>query len=170
MITDTNNSNMTEANAQDLLDNGPKNELYLAGGQSVVFSVTGYENVQVGLKSLSGTGSATINSTAVEPSNVEMFYQAAAGTITITNTGSSLLSVTLVKASTPTTNNASASSLQFSALTEEDLMPALLSLGFEAEEEAPEEVPVTPVKPARPTQDFGKLYSKIEKVLKRFFG
>ena len=119
------------------------------------------------------TLSCTVNDGSTwtkDVSNVEMFYKVNAGAITITNSGSGLLSVTLVKACDPTSDTLELTSLQFSALTEEDLMPALLSLGFEAEEEAPEEVPVTPVKPAKPSQDFNKLYNKIEKILKRFFG
>lgn len=175
---------VTQVVAQDLLDNGPKNELYLAPGQAVAFNVANYSNVQVGLKALNATGlTCQVNGTNTAVTNVDMFYETGSS-VTITNPAGSgaILSVTLVKAA----GNAalSASEIQFAALTEEDLTVALLSLGFEeepVEEETPDvEVPETPdededdapakpVKPSKPNHDYGKIFNKIQKVLKRFF-
>ena len=87
--------------AQDLLDNGPKNELYLAPSETLVFkvdSVSG-KNVQVGLKNLTGSGNCTVNGKMVN-SSTDMFYKVTPtsdGYVTIQNTGSGILAVTELK-------------------------------------------------------------------------
>lgn len=124
-------------NGQDLLDNGPKNELYLRPKQTVVFKIAeGYDNVQVGLKALNASVSYTMNGTSNSAfaTSTDMFYPVTLDNnrvVTITNNSGAILSITEVKA-IPSANAASEASV-FAALTENDLMPALLSMGFEAE-------------------------------------
>lgn len=128
----------SESNAQDLLDNGPKNELYLRNGESVVFKVNAANrgNVQIGLKALNAAVNYSINGEAYNlTSSTDMFYKldvnaGAEETVTITNNSGGILSITKIKF--PGTNGADDASF-FGALSEADLMPALLSLGFEEE-------------------------------------
>ena len=88
--------------AQDLLDNGPKNELYLAPGESLLFkvgNVTG-KNVQVGLKKLHGDSvTCTVNSKEHTVYSTDMFYKVEmdGDMVTITNKGTGILSVTELK-------------------------------------------------------------------------
>ena len=88
--------------AQDLLDNGPKNELYLAPGESLLFkvgNVTG-KNVQVGLKKLHGDSvTCTVNSKEHTVYSTDMFYKVEmeGDMVTITNNGTGILSVTELK-------------------------------------------------------------------------
>ena len=85
---------------KDLVDNGPKNEVYLAHGETLMFTID--QAAQVGVKCLNG-GSGTIESTGStdEPTEVtaqtDMFYAVEAGTVTITNSGSGTLAVTELK-------------------------------------------------------------------------
>lgn len=128
--------NTTTSEVQDLLDNGPKNELYLKSGQAVIFNVDS-QDVQVGLKALNGTVTYSLNNGEKQTltSSTDMFYEAGSGTITITNTSTdnAILSVTKVKAAG--TAESADNGIQLCSLTEADFMPALLSLGFESEEE-----------------------------------
>lgn len=87
--------------AIDILDNGPKNEIYLGQNETLVFKVAdSAENVQVGLKLLTDGAACTINGKAVT-SSTDMFYKVTPeddGTVTITNSGSSgILAVTELK-------------------------------------------------------------------------
>ena len=136
VITDA-NLNTTTAKVQDLLDKGPKNELYLRGNQAVTFSVN--RDVQIGLKALNGTVTYRMNNGEDQTlsSSTDMFYEAGSGTITITNksTGDAILSVTKVKAAGAAADESNG--IQMCSLTESDFMPALLSLGFESEAEEP---------------------------------
>lgn len=118
----------TEGNAQDLLDNGPKNELYLRAGECVVFSVTG--SVQVGMKALNADVNYTMNGTAADlTSSTDMYYKVDGSNVAITNNSGGILAITKVKVLGGTGT--------FAELTKADLMPALLSLGFESESEEP---------------------------------
>ncbi|MGN0477919.1 MAG: PT domain-containing protein [Hominenteromicrobium sp.] len=119
----------------DLLDNGPKNELYLQKDQAVIFNIKTNREVQIGLKALDASTTYTINNgdTKTLNASTDMFYTvvnaggATSGqTITITNTGEGILSITEIKICDDP--NAA-----FGSLTEEDLIPALLSLGFKCE-------------------------------------
>lgn len=128
---------MTTEDVQDLLDNGPKNELYLRAGQSLTFKVTGANkgNVQIGLKALNEAVNYTLNGEKETlSSSTDMFYKldVTAGqekTVTITNNSGGILSITKLKF--PGTD--AESTAYFAALSKADLMPALLSLGFEEE-------------------------------------
>ena len=87
--------------AQDLLDNGPKNELYLAPNETLVFKVDKADgkNVQVGLKNLTAGANCSVNGKTVK-SSTDMFYKVTPtsdGYVTIQNTGSGILAVTELK-------------------------------------------------------------------------
>lgn len=137
LVLADNNSYRT-ADVQDLLDNGPKNEIYLQPGQALVFKVTTPRVVQIGLKALDKATSYTINNGAEKTvtlnSSADMFYKVldkdsnrGEQTITITNTGSGILSITKLKICDDP--NAA-----LGTLTADDLIPALVSLGFKAPE------------------------------------
>lgn len=80
-----------------LVDDGPKNELYLSKNQAVTFKVSA--EAQIGLKALNGKTTYTINSGEEKniSSNVDMFYSLGPGEITIENTGDYTLAITKVK-------------------------------------------------------------------------
>lgn len=116
-------------NAQDLLDNGPKNEVYLRQGESIVFKVNAV-SAQIGLKALNGAVSYGITygddaSTTVNlSSSTDMFYplSSLSDTITITNTGENILAITKLKLFGISDEPA------FFSLEESDLIPAIMSL------------------------------------------
>ena len=135
------NDTISADDLTDLLDNGPKNEIYLWGQQSLVFKVNTNRVVQVGLKALN---SATTYQITVEDqklydtpvsltSSTDMFYTVLnkgtsdEQTITITNKGDGILSITKLKICDDP--NAA-----LGTLTADDLIPALVSLGFKAPE------------------------------------
>ncbi|MCI7098420.1 MAG: family 20 glycosylhydrolase [Lachnospiraceae bacterium] len=132
-------SDNTTADVQDLLDNGPKNELYLRPNQSVTFKLTGADNVQIGLKALDHAVTYKVNNGdgITLNTSTDMFYpydMEKGKTITITNTGSEgILSITDIKFAGENTDSAAAAVSYFAELDEADLMPALMCLGFEPE-------------------------------------
>lgn len=121
---------------QDLLDNGPKNEIYLQPSQALTFTITTNREVQIGLKALNQATTYTItgkDGPQTLNASTDMFYTVlnkagseSAQTITITNTGSEILSITKLKVCDDP--NAT-----LGELTAEDLIPALVSLGYETE-------------------------------------
>lgn len=119
---------------RDLLDNGPKNEIYLRTGESLVFTVNA-GSAQIGLKALNAATSYTINTGTVQnlSASTDMFYPLTLNsngttTITITNNGEGILSITELKLFGADTSTASVEPLSAPALTR-----ALMSLGYEAE-------------------------------------
>lgn len=87
---------------KDLVNIGPKNEIYLKNGQAVVMQIpTTYTTVQVGMRSLTGdavtykinTEEKTMNST------VDMYYKVtpAAGKLVIQNVSGGILALTKLK-------------------------------------------------------------------------
>lgn len=117
-------------NVQDLLDNGPKNEIYLRTGESLVFTVNA-GSAQIGLKALDAATTYTITGKDGDQSlsaSTDMFYSIDPGTITITNKGNGILSITELKLFDAGTSAASVEPLSAPALTR-----ALMSLGYEAE-------------------------------------
>ncbi len=92
-------------NRQDLLDNGPKNELYLFNGDTLTINVSTDRVVQLGLKAPEGNATFELmgNKTTLS-TTVDMFYKVkekekgdSTHTITVKNTGNTILSVTLLK-------------------------------------------------------------------------
>ena len=133
---------MTVATAQDLLDNGPKNEIYLHEGESLVFKVKTKRMMQIGLKApIDATNYSvkyTVNNSTTTVADkktvnttVDMFYElgntalenAADYTITITNNGSNILAVTDLKICDDP-------SAAFADLTEKDIETALTDMGY----------------------------------------
>lgn len=120
----------TQDNVNDLLTNGPKNEIYLQPGQALVLKITTAREVQIGLKALNAATTYTINNESKSIStSTDMFYtvlnKGTSGeqTITIANTGSGILSVTKLKVC----DDPNAALVP---LTEDDLADALASLGI----------------------------------------
>lgn len=141
----TNNQEYTNDQLQDLLDNGPKNEIYLQPGQALTFRVNTDRQVQLGMKAVNGaSASYTLNNTSMMlSSSTDMFYDVPANTgITITNTNTSesgiVIGITLLKICDDP-------NAVLAELTEEDLEEAVGYLyGEGIEEETPEE-PEVPV-------------------------
>lgn len=109
-ITDAQNCNAVISNknenisvTKDLIDNGPKNEVYLHPGMSLTLNLETSRVVQLGLRGLQTGVDCTINGTAQQVSTTDMFYkikdQGTTGTVTISNpeTSRSILAVTKLK-------------------------------------------------------------------------
>ena len=87
---------------KDLVNIGPKNEIYLQPGQAVVMELTGnYASVQVGMRSLTGEAvSYKINGTsATMNSTVDMYYKVVPveGKLVIQNVSGGILALTKLK-------------------------------------------------------------------------
>lgn len=123
----SNSGKFTEAELQDLLDNGPKNEVYLYPGDKILFKLE--KSAQIGLKGVNGPTAYTLNETSNGTvQTTDMFYKVSAGDITITNTGSNVLSITKIKYFG---NSTSPTSL-FGEISEQALNATLLSMGYAA--------------------------------------
>lgn len=118
----------SEEKIQDLLDNGPKNEVYVYAGDSVTF--TAAEAFQIGMKSLEAATGVTVKVDGVTEmdsvalASVDMFYSVSAGTVTITNNGSGILAITKLKFTSGTANALKAVNVQ-------NLTTALTAVGYE---------------------------------------
>lgn len=91
----------------DLLNIGPKNEIYLNQGEAVVMQLTGsYDSVQVGMRSLTGEAvSYKINGTsATMNSTVDMYYKVVPveGKLVIQNVSGGILALTRLKVTSAT--------------------------------------------------------------------
>ena len=122
------NTEYTGENLQDLIDNGPKNEVYLRQSQTIVLNVNTNRDIQIGLKALNAATTYVVNSGEEKSLNTstDMFYtvqKSADNTITIQNTGSGILSVTLLKISDAPTD-------AIQPITEENIKVALMNLGY----------------------------------------
>lgn len=123
------NTGYTGENLQDLIDNGPKNEVYLRQSQTIVLNVNTNRDIQIGLKALNAATTYKVNGGEEQQSlntSTDMFYtvqKSSNNTITIQNTGSGILSVTLLKIS-----DAPADVIQ--PITEENIKVALMNLGY----------------------------------------
>ena len=163
----------TDITAQDLLNNGPKNELYLFSGQTLTFNVKTARKMQIGLKAPNGATTYDLKCTDVAdktnvPMNtsVDMFYELGntrgtekTYTVSVKNTGKNVLAVTDLKICDDP-------NFGFVALTEDDIAKVLGVEETPVEPEVPEttepevpettepEVPETtePAKPTKPTE------------------
>ena len=134
-------------NAQDLLENGPKNEIFLRPNESLVFNLgDGITSAQIGLKAVNNNVTYSINNenTTIMSTSTDMFYKlnAVNGGVTITNVSGGILSVTDLKWFGDLT-----SFTAIEAPTPLTLRRALVSLGYEDEEE-----PVEPEEPEVPAE------------------
>lgn len=88
---------------KDLVNIGPKNEIYLKNGQAVVMELTGnYASVQVGMRSLTGAAvTYQINSETAKTMNstVDMYYKVVPveGKLVIQNVSGGILALTKLK-------------------------------------------------------------------------
>ena len=92
---------------KDLVNIGPKNEIYLNQGEAVVMQLTGsYASVQVGMRSLTGEAvSYKINGTsATMKSTVDMYYKVepVEGKLVIQNVSGGILALTRLKVTSAT--------------------------------------------------------------------
>lgn len=122
------NESYSATDLQDLIDNGPKNEVYLFKDQTLVLNVNTNRDVQIGLKALNAATTYTVNGGDTQNLNAstDMFYtvsQLTDGTITITNTGGGILSVTMLKIC-----DAPEDAIQ--PITEDNIKDALTVLGY----------------------------------------
>jgi len=123
------------ATVNKMAEDGPKNELFLADGATVIFAVETGREVQVAMKGVNGTGSVNVTANDTTKSisvlsTTEMYYKVLSRdgnnnkkTITITNNSGSVISITHVKVC----DNPNAG---LTTLTEADLDTALESLGL----------------------------------------
>ena len=129
-------TNYTQDALTDILDNGPKNEVYLMPGSTIVFKVKTNREVQIGLKALNDEVSYTITGKEGKQTlttSTDMFYSIAnkknsveeiAYTVTNDITSEGILSITQLKICDDP-------SVIFGELTEEDVAKALVDLGYE---------------------------------------
>lgn len=106
LTNDSNGTNTVQVD-KELLNIGPKNEIYLKQGQAVVMELTGnYASVQVGMRSLTGAEvSYKINGTSdTMKSTVDMYYKVtpAAGKLVIQNVSGGILALTKLKVTSKT--------------------------------------------------------------------
>ncbi len=84
---------------------GPKSEVYLSNGQAVAIAADTGSSYLIGLKSIDGTSNSVAinNTTATIAHTADLYYAATPvnGTITITNNGSGIISVTKLRTVTP---------------------------------------------------------------------
>lgn len=118
-----------ELDPQVLLEEGPKNELFLLPGQTVVFRLNTDREVQLGMKAVGGTVSVAGSVSLDIGTAMDMFYtvkekDGADKTIVITNSADSagILSLTKVKVCDDPEGD-------FAALTNEDIKAALDAMG-----------------------------------------
>ena len=102
ILTDDSNGTDTVTVDKELLNIGPKNEIYLKNGQAVVMQIpTTYTTVQVGMRSLTGdTVTYKINGTQdTMNSTVDMYYKVVPveGKLVIQNVSGGILALTKLK-------------------------------------------------------------------------
>lgn len=113
------------ANIQTYANYGPNNEVYLANGQAITFTIpenTNIASIQIGAKAPDGNAAEMdVNGTKTAiPSATEMYYQIATQgnqSFTVTNTGKDLLSLTNLKITFKTNPN---TTVTLAALSDED--------------------------------------------------
>ena len=144
---------------QDMLDNGPKNEIYLQPTQTLVFKLgSKVTSAQLGLSGLNGSTTVEITNGSFGTrtvSTTEMYYviskqTSGEQTFRVTNKGKNILSVTKLKVF----GNINESTKTFASLTETDLTAALVGLGYEKAPEPTATATPTPTvtATAAPTQ------------------
>lgn len=133
-------SGIVETADENILDNGPKNELYLDSSASVVFKINTDREVQIGLRSVTGVSvTYTINdgsttNTYTTSSSVDMFYTLQAKgtgekTYTISVTSGGILSITDIKVSDSTEDSI------FGSLTADEVVAALTGSASDEDED-----------------------------------
>lgn len=155
----------SDKEVQDLLDNGPKNEVYLYPNQSISFNLAKGSSYQIGLKALNNTvsvGGTVAAVTGLYTSSTDMFYNIPSGEVTITNNNnpdeknSGILAITKIKRLNSNSTNNSPDSF-FAPIDENAIACAFMSLGYTndtvitpTETPAPTKTPEKPVKLSTP--------------------
>lgn len=142
------------ANIQTYANYGPNNEVYLANGQAIAFTIpenTNIASIQIGAKAPNGNAAEMdVNGTKTAiPSATEMYYQIATQgnqSFTVTNTGKDLLSLTNLKITFKTNPN---TTVTLAALSDEDQANAV------AQVRALFAAPAEPFNPDRFTASWG---------------
>ncbi len=139
-----------KASVADYKNFGPNNEVYLADGQAISFTINGesVKSIQIGAKAPNGAAVLNVNGTVIKTLDTatEMYYditeQATKGSykFTITNNGNNILSLTNIKITFG--SNATAS---LAELGEDDAVQAVAMV--RALYAAPVVEPVEPFKP-----------------------
>lgn len=162
-VLTVNGDELTEAQQKDLYENGPKNEVYLAKGSTLTFTVNTRREVQLGLKGVNGAATCSINGTNQNVSSVDMFYtikkkdsRTDDTTITIQNTGNTILSVTKLKVCDDP--NA------IQPLSVDSVVSALYAVGLKDPEPATPTVTATPTPTQKPAQQIKLDTPKLDKV------
>lgn len=162
-------SDATAYDATEYGTYGPKNEVYLAPGQSITFKVADASaSYQIGLKAPDGKGTnatfnnGTENNEATIGHTTDLYYkivpstiEGGSGYITIKNSGGNLLSVTKIKMVSAT----SGASIMLLEMTEEEASNEVAAFSLRstvAYSAAPEEevtpAPEAPTEPETPTE------------------
>ena len=117
---------------ETLLNDGPKKEIYLKKGQSLVFKVDTTRKLELGLKAVNDSVTFTINGTSQTiTSDTDMFYEitkTSDGTVTITNTDDSITNTDDSILAVTNLKICDDPNAEFAALTEEDFNDALVAL------------------------------------------
>ena len=116
-----------EATIAQYKNYGPNNEVYLANGQAISFTVAENKDIatiQIGAKAPNGTANMTVNNTEAVNGGIstatEMYYKLdvqPGQQVTISNTGDGILSLTNLKITFKTNPNAT---VTLAALTDDD--------------------------------------------------
>ena len=121
-----------EANITDYKNYGPNNEVYLANGQAITFTIpenANIANIQIGAKAPNGSAAQmVVNSGEAKEikSATEMYYEISkvGNSFTITNTGTGILSLTNLKITFKTSDN----TVTLSAPTADEQTAAVMSV------------------------------------------
>ena len=131
----------------DMINNGPKNEIYLTKGQTIALKLKDgltYSKVAVGLRSLNGgtVGYSVNESSASVSSTVDMYYQVTPnnGAIVITNNSANVLALTKIKVTGMASDISLASAFSMDADT---MAYALRCIAGETEATQPAEATLT---------------------------
>lgn len=143
-----------ENEVQDLLDNGPKNEVYLYPQQTITFNLVEGSSYQIGLKALNNTVSVTGDVKGTFTSSTDMFYTINSGNVTIKNDNSiegenaGILAITKIKRLNSANNSLDSF---FAPIDENAIACAFMSLGYTNDTViTPTETPEKPVNLSTP--------------------
>lgn len=166
----------TSDNLGDYIDRGPKNEIYLANGQSIAFQVvsaTDKTKLQVSARNLKSGENAVMaisgGSSKDITSVLDMYYNvdvAANGIVTITNNGAGVLALTNLKVTGD--NTANFKMMVSRAIAEE----AITLINTPVEPETPDvpETPEEPETPSKPQNPIKKFFDDVKNFFNKIFG
>lgn len=171
-------SPISEKVALDVLDNGPKNELYLQPGRTLILSVSKDFNYQIGMKSIDGklsyvtnkeTNSAITLGTTDQYYTVEKRTEGESTLLYITNSDSGTLILTKLKClpvdQSPATATSGATQAEImESLTAETMAEAIAALSSDdapVEEPKPDDGKTEPTEPEPTEPEPAKPYKDV---------